>query len=90
MQMGKVALTIQEDAENFFDWKELLGQLIYIHCSKSYPKDAYACVRYKDTWFYIRDNDISSKLTFLLLLQIYNLQAEDKKVFPPALTLPLG
>ncbi|KKM67868.1 hypothetical protein LCGC14_1466760, partial [marine sediment metagenome] len=43
---------------------------------------------YRDTWFYIKDGDIYSKKTFLLLLDLFNLQAGSSTVQGPLLTLP--
>ena len=37
------------------------------------PLSTYVSIKYKDKWFYIDDSDISSKRTFVLLLQLYQL-----------------
>ncbi len=88
MDSGSVALTVDEGA--LFDWKRVMSQLMHIHCSFWAPKNAYVATKYKNYWFYIKETDLQSKHTFLLLLQLYNLQSEDKKGLPPILTLPLG
>ena len=87
---GTVALTLNEDGTPF-DWNELIGEVLTIHSSESCPDSYYLAVPYRDHWFYIDDTDINSKRTFVLLQQVYNLQAkdQDKESLPP-LTIPLS
>ena len=86
---GKVAMTRGEEGK-MFDWIDVLGELIGIHWSAWEPKNAYVSMQYRGVWFYIDDSDLISKRTFLLLLQMYNLQSQETKGEPPVLTLPLG
>lgn len=72
-----------------FDWKEMLGDLIIIKSSKTKPSDALVAIQYRNFWFYISDRDIRSKRTFILLLQLYNLQSSAIKQGGPVLTLPV-
>jgi len=85
----KVATTKSFSGE-VFDWGEIIGELITVHSSSRAPKECYVSVKYKDHWFYIDECDILSKRTFLLLLQLYNLQAQENKTLSPILALPLG
>lgn len=64
--------------------------LISILCSKTEPRFSYISTKYRGKWYYIHDQDIESKKTFVLLLQIYNLQGGALIQPPPLLTLPLG
>ncbi len=89
MDSGKVGITLDEQG-TLFRWKDIIGRLLEIQNSDKRPKNAYISVKYRDTWFYIEDSDIQSKQTFLLLLQLYVLQATPSKQPPPILTLPLG
>lgn len=87
---GTVAMTLNDDG-TLFDWDLMLGDLMTIHWSYRRPDYAYLAVPYRGYWFYIDDGDVDSKRTFVLLQQIYNLQAkqqEDKD--GPLLTIPLG
>ncbi len=84
-----VVETLAETGEPF-DWKRIIGELIEVKSSGQEPKSSYISVKYKDSWYYIEDSDILSKRTFLLLLQLYNLQAKESKMPPPILTLPIG
>ncbi len=69
---------------------KIFKELLVVYSSNKKPKNSYVCVKYKDTWFYIKDNDIHSKKTFLLLLDLYNLQSAKPKVKGPLFTLPTG
>ena len=73
-----------------FDWNQVVGDLIKVYSSSQYPDNAYLAVSYRGHWFYVDDLDISSKRTFVLLQQIYNLQAKQSDQNPPLLSLPLS
>jgi hypothetical protein len=47
-------------------------------------------VQYRGSWFYIDDSDLSSKSTFNLLGQLFELQAGEAGGSVPLLTLPIG
>jgi hypothetical protein len=70
-------------------WKSIFS-LIVVHSSRFPPKNAFVSVKYRDNWFYIDECDLSSKRTFALLLQLYNLNAIVPKNRGPILSLPLG
>ena len=54
------------------------------------PSDAAFAVRHRGRWFYIADGDQSTKSTFLLLGNLFTLQAGDVEDAKPVLTLPVG
>jgi hypothetical protein len=85
---GWVNQTLRLDGKPF-DWQEVLKGIMQVKVSKSKPKDSYVKIYYKGYWFYIDIADINSKRTFVLLLQLYNLQSIDAKVQPVSLTIPL-
>jgi hypothetical protein len=64
--------------------------LFRVHASDSPPDDAFTRVRYRDHWYYIRDDDLGTKSTFGLLAQLFNLQAGQQSGGGPVLTLPVG
>ncbi len=70
-------------------WQEMFCQLMNICWSRFPPKNCFISVKYHDYWFYIDDNDRSSKKTFALLMQLYNLNAIVPTSRGPILTLPL-
>lgn len=85
---GWVTVTKKADATNF-DWSALVGHLFAVKSSSSDPGDAYIKVKYRDYWFYITDDDLESKSTFMLLTQLFSLQAGSVQTAGPTLTLPL-
>lgn len=70
--------------------KKLVTELLVIYNCTRKPKDAYVAIKYRDTWFYIKDEDIHSKKTFMLLLELFNLQSGRAQDKGPVLTLPIG
>lgn len=86
---GIVGHTHYADGRHF-DWYEVVGDLLTVHSSMDYPQNAYLAVSYRGYWFYIDDSDVNSKRTFVLLQQIFNLQAKQSDNEPPLLSIPLG
>ena len=89
IEKGFVGRTFSSN-ETPFDWLEIVGDLITIYSSDRYPEEAFLSVLYRGHWFYIDDSDINSKRTFVLLQQIFNLQAKQEEQEAPFLTIPLG
>ena len=67
-----------------------LKRLFHIRSSESEPDSASVRVFYRDSWFYIADNDQDSKTTFALLSMLFTLQSGDTKGITPLITLPSG
>ncbi|MBL67604.1 MAG: hypothetical protein CMO74_03990 [Verrucomicrobiales bacterium] len=86
---GLVTVT-QEDGGDRFDWAKVTGRLFAVHSASSRPADAFLAVPYRGSWFYLRANDLESKSTFMLLNQLFNLQAGDVKTIAPAFTIGVG
>ena len=61
-----------------------------IYSATTLPPLAYVSVKYRDTWFYIKDNDITSKRTFATLQVLFQLQESSRGGTAPILTLPAG
>jgi hypothetical protein len=85
---GLVPITRYADGSDF-DWSIILGKIFQIHSSKVRPDSAYLSVFYRGHWFFINDSDLTSKSTFMLLTNIFNLQAGDSHVVAPTLTIPV-
>ncbi len=86
---GLVMLTRNAD-QTPFDWRQTpVGEFFQIKSAKEYPQQAFLAVPYKDYWFYIADNDLKSKSTFMLLSQLFDLQAGQQQYNGPTLTLPV-
>ena len=74
-----------------FNWDETpAGRVFKVRCNKSKPENAFVAVPYRGAWFYIADDDLQSKSTFMLLSQLFNLQAGQTEDAGPTLTLPVG
>jgi hypothetical protein len=86
---GYVTTTLDEEDQPF-DWSEVTGDLLRVHCQAMPPRDAAVAVRYRGWWFYIENDDLTSKSTFALLGQLFALQAGGARSVPPVLTLPVG
>ncbi len=87
---GGVVDIVRDDDGIPFDWKKIFGNLFKVKSSYSCPIDSYLSVSYRGKWFYIDDSDVESKRTFVLLQQIYNLQARVQDSEGPLLTIPIG
>ena len=86
---GSVTETVTMEGAPF-DWSALGDGLFRVHASESLPRDAFTRVRYRDHWYFIRDDDLDTKSTFGLLAQLFNLQAGQQSGGGPLLTLPVG
>lgn len=86
---GLVTITRSHEGHPF-DWQKTpAGQLFHVRVSETRPDLAFIATPYRDHWFYIADDDLESKSTFLLLTQLFRLQAGATKTPGPTLTLPV-
>lgn len=67
-----------------------LDGLFSVRVSSDRPVDAFARVRYRDSWFFIADDDFEAKETFGLLSYLLALQSGGKASLAPLQTLSLG
>jgi hypothetical protein len=86
---GRVTVTRDANGQPF-DWKQMTGDVMQIRSSGDKPESAAVRVRYRGTWFYIDDSDLTSKSTFALLMNLFALQAGDIPTTAPVLTLPVA
>lgn len=86
---GLVTLT-KDAAGRTFDWQGLLDGIFHVHWSASEPEHAAVKVKHRGTWFYVADDDLDSKSTFMLLVQLFNMQAGRSSLPVPLLTIPAG
>ncbi|MBC2604021.1 hypothetical protein [Puniceicoccus vermicola] len=89
VESGKVTKTLYDDG-TVFDWNEPLDGLFRVESSNSEPDNASTAVRYRGTWFYIKDDDLLSKATFMLLSQMFALRTGDAQGQTPVLTIPVA
>ncbi len=86
---GLVTVTRGNDGREF-DWDDVAGHLLKVYSSTKPPEGAATAVPYRGSWFYIRDDDLNSKSTFMLLTQLFNLLAGETSAPGPTLTIPVG
>ena len=73
-----------------FDASGAGKKLFQVKSSSAEPQNAAVKVFYRDSWFYIEDNDLDSKTTFVLLSMLVMLQSGDTTKITPLITLPDG
>jgi hypothetical protein len=92
IERGIVQTTVNSDG-SVFDWAaNASGTLMRVHCSKNKPTDAFVSTFYRGNWFYISDDDLHSKSTFMFVSMLFNLQAGEatSNDVAPMLTIPIG
>jgi len=85
----RVTVALDEDNRPL-DWQEVTGGLLRVRVADRPPEDATLRVPYRGAWFYIEDSDLQSKSTFLLLSQLFSLQAGSAGGRSPLLTVSAG
>lgn len=62
---------------------------VHVRCSAQKPdaSDAYASVRYRNQWFWIADNDLTSKRGIGFLMVLFMLAESGTPAAPPVLTI---
>lgn len=73
LDAGRITRTLGNDGRDF-DWQAMLSGIFRVTPGVEAPTHAAVAVRYRGTWFHIADNDLDSKATFALLLQLLALQ----------------
>jgi len=86
---GLVTVTRNPDGSRF-DWQRVLQNTFRVRTSSSEPSVASVKVQHRGHWFYIADDDLESKSTFLLLMQLSNMQSGRSALPLPLLTIPAG
>jgi hypothetical protein len=71
---GKVRKTVRANGETF-DWQEMLEGVFHVSVSDNRPEDASVVIVYRGRYFYIADNDLESKSTFVLVSQLIALNS---------------
>lgn len=86
---GLVTETLTDGGDPF-DWSKVTKDLLRVQVRKFRPVGAAVAIPYRGHWFFIADDDLYSKSTFMLLGQLLSLQSGDQKGTAPVLTLPVG
>jgi hypothetical protein len=59
-----------------------------VKCSDSKPQDAYASVRYRNSWFWVDDRDLEAKRAISFIMLVFTLADTDKHESLPQITIP--
>jgi hypothetical protein len=62
--------------------------LIRIRSSKQKPGDAFIAVHYRNTWFRIDDDDLTSKAVFAQLMELFTMIDSGSRPNEPVVTIP--
>jgi hypothetical protein len=89
VQAGLVTVT-EDGLGQPFDWSKITRKVMTIHSQPSHPENAYVAVQHRGSWFYIADDDHTSKATWGLLSILFALQSASAQGKAPLLTLPIG
>jgi len=89
IESGLVTVTKTEQGKPFVWGETPAGGFFHVQVSKDFPETAFLAIPYRGYWFYIADNDLQSKSTFMLLTQLFDLQSGQSKYAGPTLTLPV-
>jgi hypothetical protein len=73
-----------------YDWSGALSGLIRVKSQKVRPAHAFVSTKYRGYWFYIDDDDLTSKSTFALILELYGLELAGGVGPGPIVTVPVG
>jgi hypothetical protein len=88
-EAGLVTVT-RDDAGTPFDWSRVTGRLLRVRASAQRPPSAAVAVPYRGHWFWVADDDLTSKSTFNLLSFLFALKAGSAGGREPLLTLGVG
>ena len=73
------------------NWHKREGsRLLHIKTSSSKPIGSAISIPYKGKWFYIDDDDLQSKATFLLIQVLMGMQSGTTSSGAPVLTIPVS
>jgi hypothetical protein len=79
-----------DGANEVYDWSGVLGGLIRIKSQKVKPAHAFVATKYRGYWFFIDDDDLTSKSTFALILELTGLELSGGIAPGPLVTVPVG
>jgi hypothetical protein len=89
VQAGLVTVT-EDSLGQPFDWSRITRKIMTIHSQEKQPDNAYVAVQHRGWWFYIADDDHTSKATWSFLSILFALQSASAQGKAPLLTLPIG
>jgi hypothetical protein len=90
LKKGYIIHTRYPDGREFL-WDPLMDGIFRVYYSKFSPDDAFVKIRFRKYWFYIRNDDLTSKATFSLVTRLFTLTAGMQRSGQegPMLTVPV-
>ena len=88
IEAGKVRRTLRANGE-LFNWQDMLEDVFHVSSSDKIPENASVMINYRGSHFYIADNDLETKSTFVLLTQLMALNSSPS-VNAPAMSFSFG
>ena len=85
-----LAITTTNTNGEAFNWSKITNNTFRVLVSLDRPENASVAVQYRGHWFYIANNDLHAKASFIMLSQLLALQSGNQELRAPALTLPLN
>ena len=86
-EAGNVTST-REASGALFDWSRVVGAIIHVRTGDAPAHQAAVQVAFRGHWFWIDDNDLTSKSTLALLRLLLFLKSGDIRSQSPLLTIP--
>ena len=76
VKAGRLRQTTTADGRPF-DWQDMMHEVFHVVASDKAPapNEASTAINYRGTWFYIADNDLETKSTFVLVTQLIALHS---------------
>lgn len=90
---ANMVIRTRDSQGGYFNWNELVKDYMKIYSSDQYPKDAYVRTKLHNHWFYIKNSDHNSKVTFTILQRLVLLskgQSDVPAQAAPLLTIPVN
>ena len=90
-QSDKITIPFKRPTDEVASRNGLHVGLVKIKSQLMQPTSSFVAVPYRNRWFYIDDQDIKSKIFFMVLSSIFSLQSGDlPATSSPVLTLPVS
>jgi hypothetical protein len=89
LKAGLAVVTKTPD-DKVFDWNNVTDGMFRVQVQSDQPSNGAVAVNYRGHWFYIADNDLNTKSSFIMLSQLLALQSGNQVLKAPVLSLPLN
>jgi hypothetical protein len=94
--LGMLATHVDVPAQDLAEGRAVPGvtdldaRAVRFHSGREAPPDAFVAVKYRNTWFWIDDRDLTTKRVFTLIMVIFTMADTSGNQGMPVLTIPTG